>query len=566
MKRRQIRMLVLILWPPLSWACMTTHIEVKSVESARPSQFYGTEIYGLQLKSGEYYRFRKSEPAKIVLSEVIGLAIIPEATPLDQVKNQVQEETGKITEFTDAQGKVHKPAFTLTQNGKLLAFYDDGPRHQVSLPFSNVRTITTEHSSLNALGIIGLVLLGAVVVGIAAGGAGGGYTPPPKNMNGDSCPFVYSFDGQDYALDGEPYGGAICRGLERTEWLPLDHLRESEGRYRLLVTNELEESEHTDEVKLVVVDHPAGTQVVPDASGRLHTISSPRAPLKATDAAGRDITPFLAAEDGYLWTGHPEAIDPDNAASFRDSLTLEFPKPAGARTVKLLANAWTTHQGSASAKSILALHGRDLGAYYREVDAHGPAYSRLLSWYADEELYLLKVWVETPGGWKPRGLIYGGGPFVAKDKAYVLDVSDVPGSVLRVRLNPPLDFWLLDRLAVDYSPDLNLQTQEISPASAIDRSGADVKAFLASTDGVTYDMPERGDRAELTFDAPARVPGLERSVLLKVSGYYDIHLEAKGEPQRALLDRIYGEPGFALRYTYQWRHGMEYAQPRPGAH
>jgi hypothetical protein len=60
-------------------------------------------------------------------------------------------------------------------------------------------------------------------------------------------------------------------------------------------------------------------------------------------------------------------------------------------------------------------------------------------------------------------------------------------------------------------------------------------------------MPEKGDYVELIFVAPSQGPDQDRTVFLKAQGYYDIHLEAKGEPQRELIDRIFREPGFTAQ-------------------
>jgi hypothetical protein len=172
-----------------------------------------------------------------------------------------------------------------------------------------------------------------------------------------------------------------------------------------------------------------------------------------------------------------------------------------------------------------------------------------MAWYMREELYLLQVRVETPSGWKPRGIIYGGGPFVAEDKAYVLDIGDVTGETLRIKLTPPTQFWNIDFLAVDYSDDINVNVTEIAPASSGIGSDPAVDELLASLDDRYFVMPRTGDSIELVFPAPAGTPGLDRSILFKASGYYDIRLPADGEPQMDLIRTILAEPGSTLEYA-----------------
>ena len=65
-----------------------------------------------------------------------------------------------------------------------------------------------------------------------------------------SCPFVYSWDGSQYVFDAEPYGGAITRGMERDDYSELEHVREQNGVYKLLVTNEVDETQYTNLMEL----------------------------------------------------------------------------------------------------------------------------------------------------------------------------------------------------------------------------------------------------------------------------------------------------------------------------
>jgi hypothetical protein len=363
----------------------------------------------------------------------------------------------------------------------------------------------------------------------------------------ESCPFIYSFDGQQYIFDAEPYGGAICEGLERTEWCGLENLNHIQGQYKILVTNEVNETQYTDELKLVLVDHPQGVTVVPDISGRIQTLSQPVTPLRAYDGNGRHLVPYVRENDWIFWQTRMEDKNPERVKDLRDELFFEFPKPEGAREAKLLFNGCNSLWGSQVLKRYLDLYGKDVHAWYKEVKNHGPAYFKMLNMHVREELYSLQIKVETEKGWESKGLVIGGGPFISENKVCLLDIRDVPGDTLRIKLTPPSTFWMINYMAVDYSEDLPVQVREISPVQAVDHNGKDIREMLAKNDNDYFVMPNIGDRAELIFDAPPLREGMARSVILKASGYYEIHLQAQGEPQVELLERIHTEPGFAVK-------------------
>lgn len=140
---------------------------------------------------------------------------------------------------------------------------------------------------------------------------------------------------------------------------------------------------------------------------------------------------------------------------------------------------------------------------------------------------------------------------MTENKAYTLDVHDVPGDVLRIRLTPPLNFWTFDSLAVDYSEDAPVSAVELAPVQALDRAGRDVRDDLALNDNRYLVMPCTGDSVELVFAVPPQALGTVRTVFVKASGYYDIHLEGKGEPQTAFIEKIFNVPGTTLQNTYE---------------
>jgi hypothetical protein len=138
---------------------------------------------------------------------------------------------------------------------------------------------------------------------------------------------------------------------------------------------------------------------------------------------------------------------------------------------------------------------------------------------------------------------------ISEDKIYPLDISDVAGDVLKIKLTPPVNFWMINYLAVDYTDDFPLRITDLDAIRASDNEGRDIRKILAKEDGHYLVMPNTGDKAELVFKSPLRLDDMERSVILKATGYYDIHLEAKGEPRLDIIDRSFKEAGYVVRYA-----------------
>ena len=363
----------------------------------------------------------------------------------------------------------------------------------------------------------------------------------------ESCPFVYSWDGTRYAFEAEPYGGAITRGLERDDYGVLPSLRPDSGRYRLLVTNEVNETQMTNMFELWAVDHAPGLRVVPDEHGGLHTIADPNPAVRAVDQAGRDLTRWLQQDDHLIWEPLPFA---DTTGSLRDEILMTFPRPAGATRAKLVTRVGTALWGSHMIRSFLELRGTGVDSWYASVDASAAAADSVRAWAAREDLYGLQLQVEESDRWKVAAVVPGSGPFLIAERVVPLDLSRVKGDSLRIRIRPPRGFWALNSFAVDYTPDRTVSVDTLHPNSARGQDGSDIRSLLARADTLYHAMPNTGDRAVVTFAAP-RAPrrGLERTMVLHSRGYYRLHLTPTGEPDLAMVRRILEVPGAAVEYS-----------------
>jgi hypothetical protein len=287
-------------------------------------------------------------------------AILP--NPPDHVVG-VTTRDGQTKMFNKGRGVTIK-------NQTLHATIDRAP---VQIPLAEVQRYWIETTHVSVVRTVGLVAgvaggiaIAAILVDHAVKGAQPGtYTLPP----GDCCLFVYSWDGQRYSFDTEAYTAAITRGLERDDYSALPQLRERDGQYRLMISNDQDETQFTNLLELWVVDHAPGVTPRAGADGRLYGISAPQPPLSARDGEGKDLALWLDKRDSLIWEPEPAA---DRSGSLDREVLVTFPRPPEARQARLIASATYTIWSGDMAGQILGLLGRDLPAWYREIDENPP--------------------------------------------------------------------------------------------------------------------------------------------------------------------------------------------------
>jgi hypothetical protein len=219
------------------------------------------------------------------------------------------------------------------------------------------------------------------------------------------------------------------------------------------------------------------------------------------------------------------------------------------KSARLITNVATGIWGSHMIRAMLELRGREVGAWYARVDGGTHSRDSLLAWDLREELYHLRIEVQEPDGWRTRGVLPGGGPFISEDRVLPLDLSRVEGDSVRLRIRPPRGFWALNSFALDYEDATPATVDTLRPVTAKDARWGDMLTALSTSDDRYYAMPYTGDYGHLTFDAPAPRPGLTRTVLLHTRGYYRLHLPIGGAPDTATLNRLSFVPGAAARFA-----------------
>ncbi len=355
----------------------------------------------------------------------------------------------------------------------------------------------------------------------------------------NSCPLVYSWDGSDWRLDSGTFGGAIFQPLARTDLDNLDYAAPTDGVLRLKLANELPETEHVDALSVLAVDHLPGVTIVPDGAATPHALASERSPIEAWDENRRNVLSELTWSDGWTWESTLTARDTAIADQLRDGVELVFERPAGATEARLLVDGHNTEWAAALVHYYVQLHGDSPPAWYASMNEDADRARSTAETFA--RAGFLQTDLMTQNGWAPQGLFWEAGPEIIKRQVMSVDLSEVEGDRVRIRLESIPSFWRIDRVAMDFGPAPEFSVTRISPRSATTEEGEDVGALLRSVDGDEWVMSQ-GDFAVLELEVPPVPKGLERTYLLETHGWYQIDATASGPPASDLLRRIEAGP------------------------
>ena len=172
-----------------------------------------------------------------------------------------------------------------------------------------------------------------------------------------SCPMIFTWNGRAFqfitdVLGVAPLGASSGDG----EYFPVDHdeyvripgeaLAAVDGHYEVRITEELHEVSYLDQVRLLAVDHAAGTEILtnekfkspPFPEFRLFGVNRRIFPVTAHDDRGRDVLPQLLRHDRVYAGGFRH-----NSAGVAElhSLTLDFgPRAAPGNRAVLALDGW----------------------------------------------------------------------------------------------------------------------------------------------------------------------------------------------------------------------------------
>ncbi len=202
-----------------------------------------------------------------------------------------------------------------------------------------------------------------------------------------SCPMIFTWNGQRFqfvtdVLGVAPLGASSGDG----QYFPVDHdeyvsipgatLQAHDGAFEVRMTEELREVSYIDQIKLLSLDHPAGTEIVtnekfkspPFPEFRLYGSNRRTYPTSARDTVGTDVRAALLARDRR----YPTAFQRDSAGVAElHTLDLNFAGAAPDGKAVLVLYGWVDWADGSTFRAATQAH-RDLVFPFLQVkDAQG---------------------------------------------------------------------------------------------------------------------------------------------------------------------------------------------------
>lgn len=358
-----------------------------------------------------------------------------------------------------------------------------------------------------------------------------------------SCPFVSAYDGNEFSLQGEIYGGAIYPQLCRNDYIKLKMAPDANGSLQLKISNELKERQYTDLAELVVVTHDRNSKILSDELGNLYNIEKPEAPVAAIFSNNKNVLePLLHAGDNQIL--HFDDTLPKTAAN---DVILRFNRPENTRNAKLvlaLKNSyWLDYLYGKMAEGF--------GSYYNKFikQQYGKPVAELEKWTREQQLPL-EVSVKTTAGWQKITELTTIGPLTTREIVIPIALEKVLLPFTEIKLSSGFMFWEIDYAAIDYSANSSFTVQQLSPAAAIDETGKNVLDKLISVDGNYLEQPQPGTVTTITYQYTPVPAEKTQTYILHTKGYYEHVRNFKGGPKLAFLEQ-FKKPGGFTKYSME---------------
>jgi hypothetical protein len=341
-----------------------------------------------------------------------------------------------------------------------------------------------------------------------------------------NCPQVFIDNRNNYEFVSGVYSGSIYASMERSDYLPLP-ASETENELKLKIANVKNEEQYINRIQLMKINHRVGVNVLIDRHGNALTYNIPQPPFKASINNSTDIRKSIAAKDNESYSFNSEK----NENGF-SSATFTFKKPANAQKAKLIVHGGNSLWSGYIYHRFAEMFGDKYETWRSQKDTSDPKVME--QWQKDQSLPLM-VYIEKNGQWEMADYFAHTGNTATRDMIMELDVSNIKGDEIKIKMETAYQFWNLDYAVMDFSADETMGISLINATSAYKTGNTDQKESLEEKDK-KYCKLLADEEVSLTFNLQDEKKKDEISLFLISTGYYHNIQKYPGTPDLKTLN------------------------------
>ena len=170
----------------------------------------------------------------------------------------------------------------------------------------------------------------------------------------------------------------------------------------------------------------------------------------------------------------------------------------------------------------------------------------------------MSVYLKTSNGWNLVDRINTVGPMASRDIAIPIDVSSIVGEDVVIKLETGFMFWEVDYAGIDFTENVALDIEYISPDEALDGENKNVTELLTAADQNYFIQPNIGDEVVVTFKISDLNLDIKSTYFLKNRGYYNYIRNYHGNPDFQKLKLFRAAGAFTDFSKYEYEALMDY--------
>ena len=293
---------------------------------------------------------------------------------------------------------------------------------------------------------------------------------------GGSCPYIYSWNGETYNLEGEAFGTALGKALETKSSIVFQDVQPENSLLKLKITNERPETHFFNKIDFTVFETDKNAIVYSDNNNKFFAVKKLKQIEKASDRNDKDLSNFLTWDENIYWKSDLSSAVPK--FDFEDQLFVTLKTNAISDSLSLIVSAINTEISNTCFSYVQTILGDEFVNFTKALETDQEIIDILKEVLRRSSL---KIDIWNGKEWKFIDLIYPEANRVKFRKLVRLPMLTNENKEIKIRLRTLCDVWEID--AINFDDTLPQKLVEYKPILTSYSSGQNTDfAFLEQND------------------------------------------------------------------------------------